>query len=101
MTTIGTRALAVPRGPEERSFIRDPQSGRFLPQEGVEVVVDVFWVRREREGAVELRPLAEEQPAPAESEPVEVAPQAPPETATPDTSGGTDELKPPRKRNRN
>lgn len=101
MTTIGKRALAVPRGPEERSFIRDPQSGRFLPQEGVEVVVDVFWVRREREGAVELRPLEDEQPAPAGSEPPEVASDAAPETDTPETSGGTDDLNPPRKRTRN
>lgn len=101
MTTIGMRALAVPRGPEERSFIRDPQSGRFLPQEGVEVVVDVFWVRREREGAVELRPIASEEPAPAESVPSEAAPEAAPETDAPETSGGTDDLNPPRKRTRN
>lgn len=49
----GQLARAVPIGDH---LVRDPATHRRLPPEGVVVVVDTFWIRRVRDGSVELQP---------------------------------------------
>lgn len=63
------RAVPLPLNGARR-IVPNPATRRPLPPEGERVVVDSYWARRAREGAVVLEPLTK---APASDSPADTA----------------------------